>query len=441
MNRFYIENLGCAKNQVDAEEMIQALEQKGLVFSDNPDTADLIIVNTCGFIGPAKEESIDTLLGYRRVYPHKKIILSGCLAQRYRQEMELPEADAVFGNRQPSRITSVVEAVFRGERPVTIPEGAYSPGQRDRLLGFKGSAYLKIAEGCNNNCSFCAIPLIRGPVASRGIDEVAREFSSLVSRGVREINLIAQDLASYGTDRTSSGELVSLLRRLSSVQGNFSIRLLYIHPDRFPRDLLSVMKDEPRIVPYFDLPFQHAAPGILSSMGRRPDYEKNLALVEEIRQAFPLSAVRTTFLLGYPGETEDDLRTLMDFQARGRFEWLGCFLYSREEGTRASGLASGRQLAGIAKRAARYKGLIEEAQLQITGERLERFAGTDMSLLVEESVEGEDGEDFYICRGYPHAPDVDGAVVLHGRNLCEGDVVPARILRINGFDMEAVPLY
>ena len=439
ISRFYIENLGCAKNQVDAEEMIKALELQGFLFTDDPENADLIIVNTCGFIGPAKEESIDTLFEFRQAYPDKKIILAGCLAQRYGREMDLPEADGIFGNKSPALITEAVERLMGSERPVFIPEGAYHSVGRERLLGFKGSAYLKIAEGCDNNCSYCAIPLIRGGVSSRGIEDIAGEFSSLVGRGVFEINLIAQDLASFGIDRTPDGELVPLLRRLSQVDGDFWIRLLYIHPDRFPDGLFSVMREDPRIIPYFDVPFQHASPPILSSMGRKPGFDDNLNLIARIRGEFPESIIRTTFLLGYPGETEADLEVLMDFQARARFDWLGCFVYSREEGTRAYSLANDRELVKTARRAEEYKSWIEELQVGITASQLDRFTGKEMRLLVEERVDGDDGESLYICRGYPHAPEVDGAVVLHGRGLSEGDTVVARVIRRNGFDLEAIP--
>ena len=432
---FYIENLGCAKNQVDAEEMIRALELKGLSFTASSEEADVIIVNSCGFIGPAKEESLNVLFDFRRAYPGKKIILAGCLSQRYGETMDLPEADAVFGNRNPSQIISVIDAVERGERPVFIPDACFHPEGRTRFLNFKGSCYLKIAEGCNNNCSYCAIPLIRGPVQSRTIDEITREFRMLRETGAFEINLIAQDLASFGIDRTPGGELIPLLKALTKTPGDYWLRLLYIHPDRFPPDLINIIGDDPRILPYFDLPFQHASPDILSSMGRKPDPGANLELIGNIRNAFDTGVIRSTFLLGYPGETESDVEALIRFQKQARFDWLGAFVYSREEGTRAYKLRGSAARKFAEKKAEKHKTAVENIQIPITEERLDRFVGKEMKLLIEERVEGE---DLYICRGFAHAPDVDGAVVLHAAGLGEGDVAVSRIIRRNGFDLEAV---
>ena len=243
---FYIENLGCAKNQVDAEIMISSLETSGFVPVEKPEDAGLIIINTCGFIEEAKKESIDTLFSYRNLFPDRKILLAGCFAQRYGEELfaTLKEADAVFGNRDPSSVVKAAERLINGERFLFLPEEGCIGGIRNSLLSHPGSAYIKIAEGCSHFCSYCAIPLIRGTLRSRARPEIVEEARQLLSRGILELNLVAQDLASFGTDRTAQGEFLSLVSDLSSLPGDFWVRLLYIHPDTFPSGLIDVIEKQ-----------------------------------------------------------------------------------------------------------------------------------------------------------------------------------------------------
>lgn len=430
---FYIETLGCAKNQVDSEVMVASLEARGWRRREDPGEAAVIIVNTCGFIGPAKEESIDTVLSMRADYPGSRIVMAGCLTQRYPNELaaDLAEVDAFFGNRAPGAIGAFLEARPWERRGVSLPENDDGLVLRNTLLSYRGSAYLKIAEGCDNRCSFCAIPLIRGRYRSRPPEELVAELRHLLSRGVREVNLIAQDLASYGRDGRTPG-LLELLKHLLSVEQDFRLRMLYIHPERFPHELLSLCAADPRLLPYFDMPMQHADPEVLRGMARVGTAEDYLALVDEIKGALPDAVLRTSLLTGFPGEDEAAFERLLGFQKRAAFDWLGIFAYSPEEGTPAY-LRHGDFVEPAAEA---RKARLEEAQLPITYARLDRFIGRDMELLIEEEVEGE---EFAIARGFPHAPEVDGLVVLRtaGRRFAAGELVTARILRRNGVDLEA----
>ena len=430
--------------------MIAALEAAGWRYSPEPSEADLIIINSCSFIAPAKEESIDAVMGMRRLHPAKRILLAGCLAQRYASILstELPEVDGIFGNRSPERIVDMVDGVMAGERPVLVPGGsereAAAPGarplRRGRLLSFPGSAYLKIAEGCANRCTFCAIPLIRGGLVSRPPGEIAAEAAALIESGAREIVLVAQDSASYGTERPGepSGGLGRLLERLLSIDGDFWLRLLYFHPDRFDLSLLDTFAAEPRLLPYFDLPFQHAARSVLRRMGRTGTADSYLGLIETIRSRLPAAVVRSTFLVGFPGEGAEEFAELLRFQELAELDWLGAFAYSREEGTPAY-----RMNVTADKRARRAEVLrrvaaVEEAQLPITERRLDRFIGKRLDVLVEERIPGE---SLAIGRAYLHAPEVDGSVVVRceGASPAAGERLSCDIVQRNGIDLEAVP--
>jgi len=436
LKSFYIDNHGCAKNQVDAEEIVARLLADGWKHEHSPADASLVIVNTCGFIDDAKKESIDAVIAMKSAYPDKKVLVAGCLSQRYAEALgaDMPEADGVFGNGDLSMIATVAGEVLAGTRLSSVPPRVpYSPARRGELLGFPRTAYLKIAEGCGNLCTFCAIPLIRGGVSSRDPDDVVREFAELAAGGAWEVCLIGQDLGSYGLDRAGRALLPELLSAISTVSGDWRLRMLYIHPDRFPAAILDACTRDSRILPYFDLPVQHASPGILRAMNRSGDAARYLDLFSGIRSAVPDAVIRSTFLVGFPGEDEDDFKALRAFQDAAKLEWLGAFAYSREEGTPAWSM-KGR----VAKRiAAGRKREVEEAQRPVTEAALARFVGTTQTVLVEERIEGE---ELAIARGYMNAPEVDGAVVVVGGELKPGDVLSVKVSAVRGVDLEAVPL-
>ncbi len=436
--KFYIHNLGCAKNQVDAEIIVSSLTASGWVKSDEADDADIIIVNTCGFIKPAKEESIETTISFREHYPNKKIIMTGCLAERYGETLKenLPEVDAFFGNKAPFRITEIADEVFDGGRPVLFPDSEEKLFYRKELFSFPGSAYVKISEGCSHRCAFCAIPLIRGGLRSRGIPDIIADIESLLKTGVYEINLIAQDLAAFGRDR-GGDNLPGLLRKILQIENDFRIRLLYIHPDNFPMDILDICAADKRVFPYFDLPFQHASKRVLSGMGRKGDSETYLRLIETIRKRLPDAVIRSTFLIGFPGERNKDFEELLDFVRKARIDWAGSFIYSMEEDTPAfsyRGRTADRFFQG---RFAKRRDMLEKIQQEISSERMERFVGKELMVLVEEAVKGE---AVFFGRAYLQAPEVDGLIVIHGTGFKPGDRAVFRISKRNGIDLEAFPL-
>ena len=435
----YIENLGCAKNQVDAEVMLRRLEEEGWSWTDDPASADLIIVNTCGFIAPAKEESLETTMALRSRYPEARILFAGCLAERYGDDMSdsLPEVDGIFGNRDVSRVPEAAEKALSGRRAVVKPKEHRLVQGRSRLFTHPGAAYVKLSEGCSHRCSYCAIPLIRGTLRSYTLEEVLEEVRSLLDRGIFEVNLIGQDLAAFGTDR-GKREFPELLQRISELSGDFWIRLLYIHPDNFPTEILPLMQRDPRILPYFDIPFQHASPRVLRDMNRTGDRESYLALLSEIRTALPDAVIRTTFMTGFPGEKKSDFEELLRFQREAQFDWAGAFVFSREEGTPAAGMrgAVGDRL--VRGKAEERKRRLEEEQQRISEERMQRFAGSRLRVLVEEQVAEE---ELALGRAYLHAPEVDGAAVILAEHTEPGTTFEGRVLRSNGIDLEVEPLY
>ena len=445
--QYFIDPFGCAKNQVDAENMMASLNSAGWTAA-TPEDADLIIINSCGFIDSAKQESINAVLRWRELYPQKKILLAGCLPQRYKKELTeaLPEADSLFGNSDLSGINNAAAQVV-GLQPAEIPAAVTFPAEAGNrasvgnrpLLSFPGSAYVKISEGCDNRCSFCAIPLIRGSLKSREIPGILDECRALLGRGIRELCIIGQDIGSYGRDmaavknslETGSALLPVLMEKLSCLEGDFWVRLLYIHPDHFPLPILDIMKKDSRFLPYFDLPFQHGSEKILALMNRRGNPETYLKLIQTIRNEIPDAVIRTTFLTGFPGETEEDFRALLDFQEKAEPDWAGCFEYSREEDT-----ASYSMKPQVAKKIVHErKGMIENCQIPITERRMDRFIGRSFDVLVEEKVEGEDG--LWLGRLPFQAPDVDGAAVINSDGgLKPGAFIKGRIFARAGFDLE-----
>ena len=516
--RFFLDQHGCAKNQVDGELLIGILTDKGWRRTTEPEKADLIIVNSCGFIEPAKRESIEAVITARTAYPQAKILLAGCLAERYGDifKTEFEEADAFFGNGDLSQLPVLIDKLFPDtlpteqlpakDRPASsgskkkidaaspslLPHPAvqnaehYQPaqpavhgrpflkpaqegiccGQRPELLNFPRSAFIKITEGCNNCCSFCAIPLIRGAVRSRPMDGIVNEIRDFVQKGYKEFNLIGQDLAVYETappqkkqdsaEKQELSGLAQLLRAISGIEGTFSIRLLYIHPDHFPPDILPIMTADTRFLPYFDIPFQSGSDPIIRAMNRCGSAETYLKLIETIRAAFRTAkspygeaVIRTTFLTGFPGETQADFERTAAFLQAVQSLWSGAFAYSQEEGTKAADMK--KQVP--AKIAEQRKTALNELQLKITEQKLAAFCGLETDVLIEELIpqtQNSEEENAQNCialgRAWFQAPEVDGAVVVNfsqtqkdteGQPITAGSLVRVRITALRGIDLEA----
>lgn len=449
--KFFIDQHGCAKNQVDGELLISRFINLGFVQTFDASEADVIFINTCGFIESAKTESIDSLMDARNSYPDAKIILGGCLAERYAEYFkdELKEADAIFGNGDLSELDGLLESLFKGERPVVKPaQKGVCCGERKVLLSYPGSAFVKITEGCDNCCSFCAIPLIRGHLRSRKIEEVVAEIKELVEQGIFEINLIGQDLAAFGTDyvvhKKSQSELANLLEEISKLKGDFWIRLLYIHPDHFNADILEVMKKDERFLPYFDIPFQSGSDRIIKLMNRKGDFEKYVELVKTIRSSFSESCIRTTFLNGFPSETDEDAKNTQCFMKEIKPDWSGCFAYSQEEDT----VAAEMEDQVVNKIAEKRSSALKKIQDKITAESLAARCGKTYRVLIEEIVENLEGTDegLAIGRTWFEAPDVDGNVVvrydLDDKNavskIIPGKVVDVKAVAASGVDIDSV---
>ena len=442
---YFLDPFGCAKNQVDAENILASLNAAGWAAADNGENADLIIINSCGFIESAKQESINAVLLWRRLCPEKKILLAGCLSQRYAKELKLslPEADGFFGNSDLNGIVETAAALVNKQSAKLAdaklagakPKGANSSGSRP-LLSLPGSAYVKISEGCDNRCSYCAIPLIRGGLKSRPLQDLLEECKTLLGRGIKELCLVGQDLGSYGRDLTAnSAGLYGLLEALSGLKGDFWVRLLYIHPDNFPMNILDIIKRDKRFLPYFDIPFQHGSEKILKNMNRRGNAKAYLELINVIRKRLPDAVIRSTFMCGFPGETGEDFSALVDFQEKAALDWLGCFVYSREEDTPAYNM-KGRVPKKIA---AERKRLVEEKQIPITEKQMERFVGRTFDVLIEEKLEApETGEGtIYLGRLFCHAPEIDGSAVIDmPGEMSLGTIVPCRLTGRAGFDLQ-----
>lgn len=421
-------SLGCAKNQVDAELMLGCLKKNGYQLVAEAGMANVAVVNTCGFIESAKQEAIEEILELAKLKQEgkiKAIIVTGCLAERYQQEVasELPEVDAVVGIGADGQISSIVERVLSGERVTEFPSKELLPlcGERVQTTPYYYS-YLKIAEGCSNRCSYCAIPMIRGRFRSRPLEELEDEARRLARNGVRELNVIAQDTTRYGEDLYGKSMLPELLRRLAQIEELEWIRVLYCYPERITDELLDVMAQEQKVVKYIDLPLQHCNEEILRRMNRRGSREELTSLIHKIRKKVPGVTLRTTLIVGFPGESWDQFNELAEFVKELRFERLGCFSYSAEDGTPAAEMEN--QVEEKTKR--RREEIIMEAQMRMMAERAEAMEGQTVSVLVE-------GYDRYagsfFGRSPMDAPEVDGKVFFttekHSMNA--GQIVPVRI--------------
>ena len=431
-------SLGCPKNLVDSEIMLGLLNSDNYEITVNLPEAEVIIVNTCAFIGDAKEEAVDAILEaslYKQTGRLKALIVTGCLAQRYRDEIinEIPEVDAVLGTGNISEIERVIANHIGGRKDQHL--FVNDPADVDyldnlRLLSSKGaSQYLKIAEGCSNYCTYCIIPSLRGPFRSRTVESILKEAKQLVENGARELILIAQDVSRYGEDRYSEPSLVKLIQELSQLEDLKWIRLLYCYPERITEALIQQMKSNPKLLPYLDIPIQHASDRILKAMGRKSRKKDLIALMNTLRKEIPGIVLRTSLITGFPGETEEDFDALVSFVRTHPFDRLGVFAYSQEEGTPAATMEN--QVEEEIRENRRE--LLLSVQSEIAEKRMKKRIGQIFEVLTEGVA--DDGI-FYYGRSYGEAPDIDPLIYFTSpRPLQAGSFVKVRMLKSQQLDL------
>ena len=426
--KVYLLSLGCAKNLVNSEQMLYKLTENGYDITDDPSLAEAAIVNTCGFIESAKSEAIEAILSLAELKKPgglRALIVTGCLAQRYGKEFakELPEVDAVLGTGSYSDICEAVKTALSGKRYEKGAHPSCEPLEGERILLTPSySAYLRIAEGCDNRCSYCVIPYIRGPYRSRKIEDIEREAKSLAEKGVREIMVIAQDITRYGVDIYGEKALPRLLSRLCKIEGIEWIRLHYLYPDECTQELLRLCASEPKILHYFDLPIQHISDKILKRMNRRGGSRAIKKTIGLIRELMPDAVIRTSLIVGFPGETEEDFNELCDFMREYKLERAGVFVYSPEEGSPAADFED------------RVPEDVKEKRREILYGIQERIMDAHSSAIVGKTLQvlctgREDGA--YLGRSYMDSPDIDGEVKFSGNNVREGDIIA---VKIQGYD-------
>ena len=431
-------SLGCAKNLVDTEMMLSLLVKDGYRITPEDIEADVIIVNTCGFIESAKKESIDNILDIAWLKKHKSlkaIIATGCLAERYRTEMakELPELDGILGIGSEYKICDAVAAVLRGEHYESFEDKEQSPLDGERVVTTPDyTAYLKIAEGCDNRCTYCAIPLIRGKMRSRTIESIVAEAKDLEALGVKEINLIAQDTSRYGLDIYGEYKLAALVRAITENTKIPWIRLLYCYPDKITDELIAEMRDNPRVVKYIDLPIQNISDAVLERMNRHGDSDMIAETISRLRREIPDICIRTTVMVGFPGETEDDVNKLCEFIRKTKFERLGAFAYSKEEDTAAAEMPD--QIDEQTKQD-RYD-LVMREQLAVTEELNKKLIGTEIEVVCE----GYDPvSEAYFGRSYRDAPDIDTKIfftnAIGKKRIAAGEFVRVKITEALDYDL------
>lgn len=437
-------SLGCPKNLVDSETMLGLIHEENYEITNDPSEAEIIIVNTCGFIESAKEESINTILQmaeYKKSGSCKYIIVTGCLSQRYAEELfnELPEADAIAGVEVYDEIGSIIKRVMNGERFIMLerskPDVIYTSKETflPRILTTPSyTAYLKIAEGCDNCCSYCAIPKIRGPYRSKPMEQVLKEAKALADNGVKELIVVAQDTTRYGEDLPEGKLLLAdLLKELNKIESLKWIRVMYCYPNNFTDELIKTFASLDKVCKYVDLPLQHASNRLLTSMNRYDTREEVETLLAKLRKRIPGIVIRTTFIVGFPGETDADFEELKEFVEQQRFENAGVFAYSQEEGTVAGAMPN--QIPDEIKQE-RYHELMA-LQAQISEEIHKDTEGQTLEVLVE-GIE-EDGSGLHYGRSYREAPDIDGLVFIEN----PGDIEPGCFIKVNilqGFTYESV---
>ncbi len=432
MKRVYIKTLGCEKNTVDSECALGILEKCGYVQTDHPEDADLLMVNTCGFILDAKEQSIESIFDLISVKKDsQKLIISGCLSQRYAQELakELPEADAFIGVDDYEKLPDIASGNVADRVLTENCRKVFA--ELPRKIIKNHTACIKIAEGCNNICSYCAIPLMRGKYRSRKEEDILAEAEKLAAAGVKELVVIAQDVTFYGRDLHEKGTLPALLRRLCAIEGIEWIRLMYCYEDEITDELIDCIKTEPKICKYIDIPIQHCSDKILKAMNRKSTGASIRSTVTKLRKQIPGITIRTTLITGFPGENKQDFKELYDFVEEMQFDRLGVFAYSKEEGTAAARMD--HQVKQDAKE--RRKDKIMELQRSISLTHNEGFIGKTLRVLIEE----QDTEDVYIGRTAMDAPEIDNAVLVKSpKPLKCGDFADVLINDAFDYDLSGV---
>lgn len=441
MNVYFI-SLGCDKNLVDSEVMLGLLDDAGFHIVDDEMTADVIVINTCCFIHDAKEESIETILEcaqYKNTGRLKALVVTGCLAQRYRDEIleEIPEVDVILGASSYDGIVSAIASALKGEK-ITVDKGVdYLPETAGKRLVTTGqyTAYLKIAEGCDKCCTYCIIPKMRGKYRSIPMAQVLQTARQLVADGAVELNLVAQEITVYGMDIDGRKHLPELLRELCRIDGLRWIRLLYCYPEEITDELIEVMATEPKICHYIDMPIQHSEDAVLKRMGRRTTRAELEAIVGKLKARIPDIAIRTTLITGFPAETEEEYESLYRFVNEMEFDRLGVFPYSAEEGTPAAVMP--QQIAEAVKEQRRDE--LMELQQAISYEKAETMVGKEIEVLIEGYLYQN---DVYIGRSYKDAPKVDGQVfVTSPEELLSGDMIPVRITGFEEYDLIGERVY
>lgn len=432
MKHVSIVTLGCSKNDVDSNQMRGILDDEKYQFTDRVVDAEVIVVNTCGFIDAAKEESIDTILDLAQLKESGKLetlLLAGCLAQRYPEELlrEIPEADGIIGPGHIRSINDAIDRAYAEEKPIYAKslESDYIEEATHEEVSV--TEYVKISEGCNNRCSYCIIPYLKGNNRSRSIEAIVKEIKELVARGTREVILIAQNTTDYGIDRYGRYALVDLLRELRSISDLKWVRILYAYPDHFDEALIAELRDNPKILPYIDIPIQHASDSVLEAMNRKTDRNAIETLIHNLRENIPDIAIRSTFLVGFPGETEKDFDELIDFIESTPIDRAGAFAYSKEESTPAAEMKN--QVPEEIKQR-RVKQFME-AQMEVSESQMKKQIGRTLEVLVTEAT-----DEGYLGRSYLDAPDIDGIVyIASDRKLSAGDFVSVEITEATAYDL------
>lgn len=430
MQKIWVATLGCPKNEVDSENLKYVLQNAGYATANEPDEADIVLINTCCFINDAKKESIAEIfeaVRLKQAHPNIKLIVTGCLAQRYARELEaeIPEIDYIVGVTAQSDLPDILAL---NAKTVLTDIDADIPETGRILNDGAYSAYIKISEGCDKCCTYCVIPKIRGRQRSRKIEDIAAEARTLAERGVRELIVVAQDIGEYGTDRYGKRMLVKLLGQLEQIEQIKWIRLMYLYPETVDDALIDVMANSKKILHYLDIPFQHIDDSVLRAMNRRTNSSEIRALIRKLKSRIPDMALRSTFIVGFPGETQAQFQALCDFVAQAGLLRVGAFMYSREEGTPAAVMKC--QIPASVKQ--RRLDSLMRVQMDVSEKLMKNYVGQKLEALIEEKI----GENVYAARSYLDAPEIDGILYVRAdRPLNAGDMVGVLVESADAYDL------